>query len=296
MARFPQCDPDKAGQYLCDELGQRLTSAVGYSLVYNNTNGIRPTRGQSVVVSQDFAGLGGDVKYIRTRLTGTNIISRRSSAVAGYFRPAPRVAISIRWRKRLRPGSDPIRITDRFFGTAAARLRYSRHRPARSPRGIMMTTASASHRSQPSKRRSGRPGLLHGPGRARVPDQLGVEELRPAPVGLHRRRIGVGPHASPAVDWHHSHGFCSPPTGVDRHRGYARSDASPSAGCATGLRSLQAIRERFVGNSPKPRLAIGVGVNWVSPFGPLRIDLAKAILKQEGDETKLFSFNVGTQF
>jgi outer membrane protein insertion porin family len=37
-------------------------------------------------------------------------------------------------------------------------------------------------------------------------------------------------------------------------------------------------------------------VNWVSPFGPLRIDLAKAILKQEGDDTKLFSFNVGTQF
>ena len=46
----------------------------------------------------------------------------------------------------------------------------------------------------------------------------------------------------------------------------------------------------------KPRLSVGIGVNWVSPFGPLRIDLAKAILKEEGDETKLFSFNVGTQF
>jgi outer membrane protein insertion porin family len=56
------------------------------------------------------------------------------------------------------------------------------------------------------------------------------------------------------------------------------------------------FRERFVGNSPKPRLAVGIGVNWVSPFGPLRLDLAKAILSQEGDDTKLFSFNVGTQF
>jgi len=55
-------------------------------------------------------------------------------------------------------------------------------------------------------------------------------------------------------------------------------------------------RETFLGNSAKPRLSIGVGVNWQSPFGPLRIDLAKALLKQEGDETKLFSFNVGTQF
>jgi outer membrane protein insertion porin family len=52
----------------------------------------------------------------------------------------------------------------------------------------------------------------------------------------------------------------------------------------------------FVGNSPKPRLSIGVGVNWNSPFGPLRIDLAKALLKQKGDDTKLFSFNVGTSF
>ncbi|HET6941321.1 MAG TPA: BamA/TamA family outer membrane protein, partial [Sphingomicrobium sp.] len=49
-------------------------------------------------------------------------------------------------------------------------------------------------------------------------------------------------------------------------------------------------------DSISPRLSIGIGVNWVSPFGPLRIDLAKAILKEEGDETKLFSFNVGTQF
>ncbi|MCP6127616.1 BamA/TamA family outer membrane protein, partial [Klebsiella pneumoniae] len=42
--------------------------------------------------------------------------------------------------------------------------------------------------------------------------------------------------------------------------------------------------ERFLGNSPKPRVSIGVGVNWNSPFGPLRIDLAKALVKQEGDD------------
>jgi len=56
------------------------------------------------------------------------------------------------------------------------------------------------------------------------------------------------------------------------------------------------FKEVFLGNSAKPRLSIGIGVNWVSPFGPLRIDLAKALLKQHGDDTKLFSFNVGTQF
>jgi outer membrane protein insertion porin family len=59
---------------------------------------------------------------------------------------------------------------------------------------------------------------------------------------------------------------------------------------------FRGFKEFFIGNSAKPRLSVGIGVNWVSPFGPLRIDLAKALLKQDGDETKLFSFNVGTQF
>lgn len=56
------------------------------------------------------------------------------------------------------------------------------------------------------------------------------------------------------------------------------------------------FKELFLGNSGKPRVSIGIGVNWVSPFGPLRLDLAKAIVHQKGDDPKLFTFNVGTQF
>ena len=56
------------------------------------------------------------------------------------------------------------------------------------------------------------------------------------------------------------------------------------------------FQEVFLGNSPKPRVAIGIGVNWNSPFGPFRIDFAKTLLKVKGDITKSFTFNVGTQF
>ena len=73
------------------------------------------------------------------------------------------------------------------------------------------------------------------------------------------------------------------------------SVSDPNA-CPTGYARTNGFKEYFRGNSPKPRLSIGIGANWVSPFGPLRIDLAKALLKQQGDETKLFSFNVGTAF
>ena len=48
--------------------------------------------------------------------------------------------------------------------------------------------------------------------------------------------------------------------------------------------------------SARPRVTVGFGVNWNSPFGPLRIDIAKALLKQKGDDDKLITFNVGTQF
>ena len=67
-----KCDPILAGRYLCDAIGKRLTSSVGYSLVFDNLNNrVRPTRGQRAVLSQDFAGLGGDVRYVKTTFEAT---------------------------------------------------------------------------------------------------------------------------------------------------------------------------------------------------------------------------------
>ena len=34
----------------------------------------------------------------------------------------------------------------------------------------------------------------------------------------------------------------------------------------------------------------------VFEFGPFRIDIAKALTKADGDDTKLITFNVGTAF
>lgn len=48
--------------------------------------------------------------------------------------------------------------------------------------------------------------------------------------------------------------------------------------------------------SYKPRLSVGVGLVWLSPMGPVSIDLAHAVLKEEWDETEFFRFNFGTRF
>ena len=60
--------------------------------------------------------------------------------------------------------------------------------------------------------------------------------------------------------------------------------------------NIPAFTEQFFGDTASPRVSVGIGVNWNSPFGPFRIDIAKALLKEPGDDTKLFTFNVGTQF
>jgi len=49
-------------------------------------------------------------------------------------------------------------------------------------------------------------------------------------------------------------------------------------------------------NSKDPRFSIGVGLSWSSPFGPIRVDLAQAVIKEDFDKDELFRFSFGTRF
>ncbi|WP_374383855.1 outer membrane protein assembly factor BamA [Dongia sp.] len=44
------------------------------------------------------------------------------------------------------------------------------------------------------------------------------------------------------------------------------------------------------------RASAGVGLTWVSPFGPIAVDLAYPLLKEDYDKTEYFRFSVGTSF
>nr|WP_314444861.1 outer membrane protein assembly factor BamA [uncultured Sphingomonas sp.] len=293
-----QCDPLKAGQYLCDELGKRLTSLIGYSLVFDNTNGIRASRGQRVAFSQDFAGLGGDVRYIRSRAEGTKywgvgsgfILSAR--AEGGYIHAL---------QESSRPGLDPIRISDRFFTPQLRGFDI---------RGIGPRIRRTSYSADAS-------ALLDEEGR--ITDALGGRayymgrlELE-IPLGAGARNLGLRPSAFVDVgslfklrtpnllDRPGTCFYVPTATGTTAPDPQVLTPGQTQANCATAptgtsLAFDPGYREEFLGNSAKPRLSVGIGVNWTSPFGPLRIDLARALLSQEGDDTKLFQFNVGTAF
>ena len=295
-----ECDPIRAGAYLCDEIGDRITSMLGYSTIYDTTNGIRPTRGHRVIAGQDFAGLGGDVRFIRTRIDGTKYWSFgggwifSAHAEGGYIHAL-----------QDNPGADrdAIRITDRFFGPQMRGFDI---------RGIGPRIERIPYDTS---------GALN-PDTNQVSDALGGKtyymgrlELE-APTNSTLKSLGLRPSVFVDVGsvWNLTRpnlanipGFCSIVEGTAPNlstrtealtAGQTQTDCPTALGvpASSTISFAPGFREFYRGDSPKPRLAIGIGVNWTSPFGPLRLDLAKALLTQEGDDTKLFSFNVGTAF
>jgi outer membrane protein insertion porin family len=92
---------------VCDQRGSSLTSAVGYSLRWDRRNDyLNPTGGFFLDISQDFAGLGGDVQYVRTQTTS-----------GYYYQIRPKWVVSVTQSSGFINGwgGDTVRINDRFF-------------------------------------------------------------------------------------------------------------------------------------------------------------------------------------
>lgn len=49
-------------------------------------------------------------------------------------------------------------------------------------------------------------------------------------------------------------------------------------------------------DSSSIRASVGVGISWVSPIGPLRVDFAKAVKKERYDSKRVIHFGFGTRF
>ena len=303
-----RCDPLLAGRYLCDAIGKRTTSSLGYSLIYDNRdNRIRPTRGHNIVLSQDFAGLGGSVKYVRTRLNASKYWPLGGgfifsiSGEGGYIH-----SLEGERRDATNELVDKIRLTDRFFlGNPQIRGFDIRGIGPRVKRYFLQAQTDAN--GNPVTDAQGNPVFARGTGNDNVTDDaLGgkiyylVRGEVEIPLGSGAREMGLRP--SVFVDAGAVAGLRNPKTisskGVcsDNATG-ARNEAGTPGQCGTGQTLIIGpFEEEYLGDTLKPRVSVGFGVNWNSPFGPFRIDIAKALLKEPGDDTQLISFNVGTQF
>ncbi|MEL6874344.1 MAG: outer membrane protein assembly factor BamA [Pseudomonadota bacterium] len=320
------CDPLRSGRFLCDAIGERTTSSIGASLIYDDRdNRIRPSRGQQIVGSVDFAGLGGSVKYLRGRLNASKhwrVLGDfifNISGEGGYIYPLEN-------RGSAADGIDDVRLTDRFF-LGEPQIRGFDIRGV-GPRVIRNNTIPAlddagNPFNQIVENTNNRTDDAIG-GRAYY---LGRAELE-IPLGSGARELGLRP--SIFVDVGAVFDVTTPilqspqalgnQTVLDANGDPVLDDAgntvtqiSPlflttdaNGAAITTFDAVDAngnpnpvatqFVEQFFGNTASPRVSVGFGVNWNSPFGPFRIDIARALLKEPGDDTKLFTFNVGTQF
>jgi len=315
------CDPLLAGRYLCEALGERTSSILGLTLAYDSLDSrLRPTRGQSLSLTTEFAGLGGDTKYLRLRARG----SKYWRVLNGFIFSVQAEGGFIKgFEDRTGAGVDEVRLNDRFFlgepqfrgfdirgvGPRVVRLNYlDDDNDAATPRVLQ---------SLEDARAAGR--LIDDAigGRAYY---LGRAELE-IPLGSGASELGLRPSAF--IDVGALFNVTTPvlqdfPNGVQRTNATGQllylqqngvneqgqpvfidvtSPTAPDGSAnAPAFNTNLAFREVFLGDSPSPRVSIGIGVNWNSPFGPFRIDFAHALRTQPGDDTKRFTFNVGTQF
>ena len=66
---------------------------------------------------------------------------------------------------------------------------------------------------------------------------------------------------------------------------------------ASGLAETAVDEEgSFINETADVRMSSGVSIIWQSPLGPLRADLAQALLKASYDRTELFRFGASTAF
>ncbi len=309
-----ECDPLRAGRFLCDAIGTRLSSIVGLSLNYNSLNSrVRPTRGRTVSLSGEFAGLGGDVRYVRFRGRGQQFWNVGNSGF--IFSILAEGGTIIPLQERPGAGVDDVLLTDRFF-LGEPQFRGFAIRGV-GPR-ILTQTSQLDGTGRPILDADG--NITFFTDRNQVRDDavggrnyyLGRAELE-IPLGTGARELGLRPSiwADIGALW----GVEQPILTVNS-AGIPITNAAgeplfqvPNTNTTTtsptqadgslNIRLIQPnsnIRELFLGNSPSPRITAGIGVNWNSPFGPFRIDFAQTIRRVEGDDERRFTFNVGTQF
>ncbi|WP_425594392.1 outer membrane protein assembly factor BamA [Qipengyuania xiamenensis] len=323
-------------RFVCEAVGQRTSSIVGLTLNYDSLDSrLRPTRGERISVTTEFAGLGGDVKYARMR-----------AQMGKWFPLGSGFIFSLNaeggWIHALKdnpnPGFDDVRLTDRFFlgesqfrgfdirglGPRVVRLRYQDlDSDPTTPRTLQTIEEFREIDSNQFDDALGGRAYYLGRAELEIPLGSGAREmgLRPSiwadvgslfaidrpiladfPNSFQQTQFGRAIFFGPLYDADGNPVIDDNGTPDDPSDDFPTTGNTFDAVDADGnpndivLDPNGFYKEVLLGDSPSPRITVGIGVNWNSPFGPFRIDLSHAIKTQPGDDTKTLSFNVGTQF
>lgn len=245
---------------LCESERADISSILGYSFQWDRRNDpIEPTRGFDLSFSQDVAGLGGDVQYLRTEATG-----------AWYRGLWP----GFRFSSRLSAGyifpfgdDDSIRINNRFFRGGSSFRGFDV--AGIGPREI---DAIFDENNEVIDTRRGRAlgGNLYYQGTF----ELTVPNLLPEEYGIKTALFtDVG-----SLGRLEDADFDDPIFFTDQSTGVPRNAV------------------RFIEDELTLRASAGLSVFWDSPFGPIRFDFSQILRKEDYDRTETFRFSTSTQF
>ena len=245
--------------------GGYLTSLAGYGLTYNTLdNNKHPTNGIVVSVGQDFAGLGGDVAYMRSTTDFRGYYEIISDLVGVlHLQAGDMIGLgdggAVRMLDDFKMGPNLVR------GFEPAGI---------GPRDITLDTANdplggtiywgASYEVQ-------YPFYF-------LPKDAGFRGALFVDAGSVWGYKGETSY--PATG--EVNNSITIPTGI---LNCSSSNVGLANGCAMQYADSDAVR-----------MSVGASVIWDSPFGPLRFDFAYPILKQWYDRTQWFQFGGGTRF
>ncbi|RXG88199.1 outer membrane protein assembly factor BamA [Bradyrhizobium zhanjiangense] len=238
--------------------GKTLTSALGYTLTYNTLdNNKNPTDGLLIDFRQDFAGVGGDVSYLKTVADG-KYYAPLVSDIVGIVRLQGGILTKI---------NDDLRMLDHFqMGPNLVR--------GFAPNGIGPRDLN------PFGTQDALGGTKYWGASLELqmpfwflPKEVGLKGAVYADAG------GLYDYKGP-TSWTATNEVNVP--------GCIPSTINPtSTGTCTGL---------VYDDSKVVRTSVGVGLIWQSPFGPLRFDYAVPLTKGKYDRTQEFRFGGGTTF
>ncbi|QWG10851.1 outer membrane protein assembly factor BamA [Bradyrhizobium sediminis] len=239
--------------------GKTLTSAIGYTLNYNTLdNNKNPTEGLLVDFKQDFAGVGGDVSYLKTAIDAKYYQTLVSDVVG---------LIHVQGGMLNQVGNSSLRMLDHFqMGPNLVR--------GFAPNGIGARDINpyGTGDSLGGTKYWGVSAELQMPFWF-LPKEVGLKGAVYADAG------GLYDYKGP-TSWAFTNEINVP--------GCIPGTTTPlPAGSCTGL---------VYDSGNVVRSSVGVGLIWASPFGPLRFDYAVPLTKGQYDRVQQFKFGGSSSF
>ena len=279
VIQVDQCSDDfVALPAICENERDELTSLIGYTFTWNNLNHpIEPTRGYEFRIDQDFAGLGGDVRFIRS--------TAELAAHRGLFKGV-RASLRLQGGGIFSLGGDEtLRINNRFFrgGTNFRGFNVA----GIGPRTALFQLDENGEETGQVFRGQALGGEVFYQGTLEItlpdviPEQYGIRGALFAEAG------GLGSLEDE---------FVVEPQTLSLIEAIS---AGSSLGINTnpiGLLPAETQFELRTADGLNLRATAGVSIFWDSPFGPIRFDFSQLITAPGFDRPKGFRFSTNTRF